>query len=108
MHGHQACFCLQTSAAQDSARVLRLVDIILLAVEGGCLIPLAFMYLYWVRRAVAKDRVELYSIFLRVPRPTVVAIAKAEVKLVGEDGNDEDDEPGVSLALTCTPAVCMC
>lgn len=73
------------------------MDIILLAAEGGCLIPLALLYLYWVRRSVAKDRASLYSTFLRVPRPTVVAIAKTEVKLVGEDGDDDDDEPAVCI-----------
>lgn len=87
--------CLvQTADAQDSAKLLTVVDLILLAVEGGLLVPLAFMYLFWIRRAVAKDRANLYSIFLRVPRPTVVAMAKAEVKLLGEDG-DDNDEPAV-------------
>lgn len=88
---------MQTSDAQARATLLTVVDLILLAVEGGLLIPMAFMYLLWVRKAVAKDRVELYSIFLRVPRPTVVAMAKTEVKLLGEDGEDNDD-----------PAVCCC
>ena len=96
----QTSACLvQTAAAQASADILELVDLILLAVEGGCLVPLAIVYMYWVRRAVASDRVSLYSIFLRVPRPTVVAIAKAEVRLVGEDA-DDDDEPAVCM-LTC-------
>ena len=103
---HLRLCMLQTAAAQDSAKTLRLVDIILLAVEGGCLIPLAFLYLYWVRRAVAKDRASLYSTFLRVPRPTVVAIAKAEVKLVGEDGDDDDDEPGVCINCLVLQAKC--
>lgn len=90
---------MQTAAAQASADILELVDLILLAVEGGCLVPLAIVYMYWVRRGVASDRASLYSIFLRVPRPTVVAIAKAEVKLVGEDA-DDDEEPAVCM-LTC-------
>ena len=87
---------MQTAAAQDSASLLALVDIILLAVEGACMIPLAIAYLYWVRRAMATDRASLYSIFLRVPRPTVMAIAKAEVRLLGEDA-DDDDEPAVCM-----------
>ena len=70
-----------------------LADIILLAVEGACLIPLAICYMYWVRRILARDRVNLYSIFLRVPRPTVVAQAKTEIRLVGEEGGDEDELP---------------
>ena len=73
------------------------MDLVLLGLEGGLLVPLAFMYLLWIRRAVAKDRVSLYSIFLRVPRPTVVAMAKAEIKMLGEDGDDNDE-----------PAVCSC
>lgn len=88
---------MQTADAQHSATLLTVVDLILLAVEGGLLVPLALMYLFWIRRAVAKDRANLYSIFLRVPRPTVVAMAKAEVKLLGEDGDDNDE-----------PAVCIC
>ena len=72
-----------------------LVNIILLVVEGGVLIPMAVMYMYWLIRTITIDRVNLYSIFLRVPRPTVVAQAKVEIKLVGEDGPDDDDEPGV-------------
>ncbi|KAL3155070.1 hypothetical protein ABBQ38_011135 [Trebouxia sp. C0009 RCD-2024] len=84
-----------TADAQHSATLLTVVDLILLAVEGGLLVPLALMYLFWIRRAVAKDRANLYSIFLRVPRPTVVAMAKAEVKLLGEDG-DDNDEPAVN------------
>lgn len=94
--------CLvQTTAAQASADLLELVDLILLAVEGGCLIPLAIVYLYWVRRAVATDRASLYSIFLRVPRPTVVAIAKAEVRLVGEDADDDDELAVCTLTCAC-------
>ncbi len=88
---------VQTVDAQARATLLTIVDLILLAVEGGVLIPMAIMYLLWVRKAVAKDRVNLHSIFLRVPRPTVVAMAKAEVKLLGEDGEDNDE-----------PAVCCC
>ena len=98
---------MQTAAAQDSSKVLALVDIILLAVEGGCLIPLAIAYLYWVRRAVATDRASLYSIFLRVPRPTVVAIAKAEVKLMGEDA-DDDDDPAVCMLTTTNMVLPIC
>ena len=87
---------LQTSAAQESGKMVLLAYIILLVVEGGVLVPLAFMYMYWVIRTIIIERVSLYSIFLRVPRPTVVAISKAEVRLVGEDGFDDDDEPAVS------------
>ncbi len=87
---------LQTSAAQESGKMVLLAYIILLVVEGGVLVPLAFMYMYWVIRTITIERVSLYSIFLRVPRPTVVAISKAEVRLVGEDGFDDDDEPAVS------------
>jgi len=87
---------IQTAAAQDSAKMVLLADIILLVVEGGVLIPLAFLYMYWVIRNITIERVNLYSIFLRLPRPTVVAISKAEVRLVGEDGFDDDDEPAVS------------
>ena len=73
----------------------------MLVVEGAVLIPVALMYLTYLRVTVARDRVKLYSIFLRIPRPFVVVQAKAEVKLVGE-GNDEDDEdPGVSLSGAC-------
>ena len=88
---------MQTAAAQAGENLLKLVDLILLVGEGVCIISLAIAYLYWVRRAVATDRVNLYSTFLRVPRPTVVAIAKAEVKLMGEEEDDDDDAP-----------VCMC
>lgn len=84
---------MQTASAQESSNLLLLVDIILLVVEGAFVIPLALAYMSWVRRACAVDRASLYSIFLRVPRPTVVAIAKAEVKLVGEDADDDDDPP---------------
>ena len=76
-----------------------LADIILLAVEGACLIPLAICYMYYVRRTLAVERVNLYSIFLRVPRPTVVAQAKTEIRLIGEEGGDDDDEPPVSVAV---------
>lgn len=113
----QLPWLMQTAAAQESSNLLLLVDIILLVVEGVFLIPLALAYMSWVRRACAKDRASLYSIFLRVPRPTVVAIAKAEVKLVGEDADDNDD-PAVctatcgaatSLALPiCPPQSCAC
>ncbi|DBA80194.1 TPA: hypothetical protein ACH3X2_007658 [Trebouxia sp. C0005] len=87
---------LQTAAAQDSAKTVLLADIILLVVEGGVLIPVAFVYMYWVIRTITIERVNLYSIFLRVPRPTVVAISKAEIRLVGEDGFDDDDEPAAN------------
>ena len=97
---------LQTAAAQDSAKMVLLADIILLVVEGGVLVPLAFMYMYWVIRTITIERVSLYSIFLRVPRPTVVAISKAEVRLVGEDGFDDDDEPAVSSTNWCC-MMCM-
>lgn len=103
LHGSFAFFVLltarltlQTSAAQQSAKQLLLVDIILLVVEGAVLIPLAFLYMYWVICTITIDRVSLYSIFLRVPRPTVVAISKTEVRLVGEEGFDDDDDPVVS------------
>lgn len=92
---------LQTAAAQDSAKTVLLADIILLVVEGGVLIPVAFVYMYWVIRTITIERVNLYSIFLRVPRPTVVAISKAEIRLVGEDGFDDDDEPAVSTTKCC-------
>lgn len=76
-----------------------MVDIILLVVEGAALIPMALLYLTYLRRAVARDRVKLYSIFLRIPRPFVVVQAKAEVKLVGEGNDDDDDEQAVSSYL---------
>ncbi len=88
---------MQTAAAQASAKQVLLADIILLIVEGGVLIPLAFIYMYWLILTITVDRVNLYSIFLRVPRPTVVAISKAEIRLVGEDGFDDDDEPAVCM-----------
>ena len=97
---------LQTSAAQSSAKMVLLTDIILLVVEGGVLVPLAFLYMYWVIRTITIERVNLYSIFLRVPRPTVVAISKAEVRLVGEDGFDDDDDPAVSPTDWCC-MMCM-
>ena len=97
---------LQTSAAQSSAKMVLLADIILLVVEGGVLVPLAFLYMYWVIRTITIERVNLYSIFLRVPRPTVVAISKAEVRLVGEDGFDDDDDPAVSATDWCC-MMCM-
>lgn len=88
---------LQTTAAQNNASLLKMVDIILLVVEGVVLIPMALLYLTYLRRAVARDRVKLYSIFLRIPRPFVVVQAKADVKLVGEgNDDDEDEEPAVS------------
>lgn len=87
---------LQTTAAQNSASLLELVSIILLVAEGVVLIPAAVLYLTYLRRAVARDRVKLYSIFLRIPRPFVVVQAKADVKLVGEGNDDDDDEPTVS------------
>ena len=73
------------------------MELILLALEGGHIVPMAFLYLLWMRRRVAQDRVSLYSIFLRVPRPTVVAMAKAEIKMMGEDKDDNDE-----------PVVCSC
>lgn len=93
-------FCLvQTMAAQDNANMLELISIILLVAEGAVLIPLAIAYVTLLRRNVAVDRVKLYSIFLRVPRPTVVAQAKAEVRLVGDGGDEEEDEQPVSCGF---------
>ncbi|DBB01294.1 TPA: hypothetical protein ACH3X3_011692 [Trebouxia sp. C0006] len=94
--GLEVAMDLQTSAAQESGKMVLLAYIILLVVEGGVLVPLAFMYMYWVIRTITIERVSLYSIFLRVPRPTVVAISKTEVRLVGEDGFDDDDEPAAN------------
>ena len=96
---------LQTAAAQQSAKQLLLADIILLVVEGAVLIPMAFLYMYWVICTITIDRVSLYSIFLRVPRPTVVAISKAEVRLVGEEGFDDDDDPVVRIVAS---SACFC
>ena len=96
---------LQTEAAHDSSKQLLLVDIILLVVEGAVLIPMAFLYMYWVICTITIDRVSLYSIFLRVPRPTVVAISKAEVRLVGEEGFDDDDDPVVRVVASSASAV---
>lgn len=107
LHGSFAFFVLltarltlQTSAAHESAKQLLLVDIILLVVEGAVLIPLAFLYMYWVICTITIDRVSLYSIFLRVPRPTVVAISKTEVRLVGEEGFEDDDDPVVRVVAS--------
>ena len=93
------CISLQTAAAQNNASLLELVDIIMLVVEGAILIPAALLYLTYLRITVARDRVKLYSIFLRIPRPFVVVQAKSEVKLVGEGNDDDDEEPGVTVLI---------
>ena len=90
---------LQSVAAAESYKEVMLVNIIFLIVEGVVSIPLAILYMYWLIRAITIDRVSLYSIFLRVPRPTVVAISKAEIRLVGEDGADDDDDQPASPLL---------
>ena len=99
--------CLvQTVDAQRSARLLTIVELILLALEGGLIVPMAFLYLLWMRRGVAQDRVGLYSIFLRVPWPTVVAMAKAEIKMMGED-EDDNDEPVVCSCHSAATNSCL-
>lgn len=50
-------------------------------------------------RNMASERARLYCVFLRVPRPTLVALAKQEVR-VGDEAIDDDVEepPQVCLA----------
>ena len=90
---------MQTMAAQDNANMLELISLILLVAEGAVLVPLAILYVTLLRRNVAIDRVKLYSIFLRIPRPTVIAQAKAEVRLIGDGGDEEEEEQPVSRCL---------
>ncbi|GAB4819764.1 hypothetical protein N2152v2_006810 [Parachlorella kessleri] len=67
----------------------------LLGVEAGFVIPLAAFYILWLLYQVAIERFNLFSIFLFIPRPAVLALARAEV-VVDEldDSDDEEEEMG--------------
>ena len=45
---------------------------------------------------MAAERANLFSVFLRVPRPAVVALSKAMIKMGQED--DEEEEEVISLS----------
>ena len=45
---------------------------------------------YFLVRNMAAERANLFCVFLRIPRPTVVAIAKQPIHL-GDGDDDEDD-----------------
>lgn len=54
----------------------------LFVVEGAFLIPMCGLVLYIAIKRVLLARTNLYSIFLYLPRPMVLALATKEIKLV--------------------------
>ncbi|KAL4422853.1 hypothetical protein ABPG75_009050 [Micractinium tetrahymenae] len=56
-------------------------------------IPLVALYLFWLLRAVAIERFNLFAVFLYVPRPAVLVQARAEVQADDlDDASDDEDE----------------
>lgn len=90
-----------------------------MVIEGMIVVPLSVLYMFFLLRDMCQERANLFCVFLRVPRPTVVAIVKQRIK-VGE--GDEDDEDAavedqvrhgvvahMAVLLSCTPLLaCEC
>ena len=68
--------CLQTRIAVSRLQRIVLATWGFLGSEAGFVIPLSAIYLYLLLRAAAIERFDLFSIFLFVPRPAVLTLAK--------------------------------
>lgn len=79
--------------AQDtiaSINKLCLVFILVMVLEGMVVVPLAVAYMYYLLRDMCRERASLFTVFLRIPRPTVVAIVKQKIRVGDADEDDED------------------
>ncbi|GAB4819663.1 hypothetical protein N2152v2_006709 [Parachlorella kessleri] len=102
-------FALDNSPEGISAALLKIVDMqawlavgkleqvgqvtwILLGIEAGFVIPLAAIYVSRLLYKVAIERFNRFSIFLFIPRPAVLALARAEIVVDEMDDSDDDDE----------------
>mmetsp|Transcript_42099 Transcript_42099/g.134505 ORF Transcript_42099/g.134505 Transcript_42099/m.134505 type:complete len:1859 (+) Transcript_42099:564-6140(+) len=92
---------LFTDMAMDSVDTLCVLLLALLVVEVVAIAPSCLFFLGRLLRRVALERLQLFSVFLMVPKPTLVALANRDVSRSlleepgagGEGGEvDEDDD----------------
>jgi hypothetical protein len=83
---------LQAKDAIASINRLCFVFILVMVLEGMVVVPLAVVYMYYLLRDMCRERASLFTVFLRVPRPTVVAIVKQKLK-VGDADEDDEEAP---------------
>ncbi|GAB4819680.1 hypothetical protein N2152v2_006726 [Parachlorella kessleri] len=82
---------METWLAVEKLNQLCTVTWILLGVEAGLVIPIGIIYLIRLLYQVAIERFNLFSIFFFIPRPAVMALARAEI-MVDEFDDSDDDE----------------
>ncbi|GAB4819670.1 hypothetical protein N2152v2_006716 [Parachlorella kessleri] len=83
---------LSLSLAVERVDQVARVTWIFLGIEAGLLIPLCAIYVFRLLHQVAVERFNLFSIFFFVPRPAMLALARAEIVVDELDDSDDDEE----------------
>lgn len=94
---------VEATNAVDNMRNLQNILLALLLVEGVLILP-GFAYIMYVTmRDLQTARMSLFSVFLAVPRPAIIALASKEANVDEDDSDDSDidEDNDVSKILSC-------
>ncbi|GAB4819672.1 hypothetical protein N2152v2_006718 [Parachlorella kessleri] len=94
---------METWLAVDKLNQVGRVTWVFLGIEAGLIIPLCAIYLIRLLYKVAIERFNLFSVFLFIPRPAVLALARAQI-VVDEMDDSEDDEEEVGAGVDLAAA----
>lgn len=92
---------VEADNAVSNMKMLQNVLLALMIVEGVFVLPLFAIVMLWTMRRLQSARISLFSVFLCVPRPAIIALASRDCNL-DEDESDDDDIDEVSR-LACPP-----
>ncbi|GAB4819763.1 hypothetical protein N2152v2_006809 [Parachlorella kessleri] len=83
---------LELSLAVNKLQQVGKITWILLGLEAGLVVPLCTLYVLRLLYQVAIERFNLFSIFLFIPRPALLALARAEIVVDELDDSDDDEK----------------
>lgn len=82
---------VEATNAVDNMKLLQNVLMALMIFEGVFVLPMFAGIMFFTMRKLQAARISLFSVFLCVPRPAIIALASREVTL-DEDESDGDDD----------------
>jgi hypothetical protein len=90
---------LQVIQGQKSISQVQLAELILLVIEGACVIVIAVSYVVRLLSTISMHRQALFSVFLAIPHGYLRTLASKSVS-IGDD--DEEDEGALAMLLLGT------
>jgi hypothetical protein len=79
----------QVIQGQASTRQVQLAELVLLLIEGACVIVIAVSYVVRLLSTISMHRQALFSVFLAIPHGYLRTLASKSVSIGDEDEEDE-------------------